>query len=148
MWFKKKKKEKYPVRDVAIEEIHAAIHQYEKELSENIPLRVLIQEDGSLDLSLLAPFLKAIPKQTYYMSKETYDVFTEDEKHLAEVLDIVQRAVDQYIYQTNSLPIIDHDPYQKVNFFKLEQLGLIKERPDIDFYISDLEHLVTMKKPD
>ncbi len=80
------------------------------------------------------------------MSKETYDLFEEEERHIAVALDQVQRALDQYIAQKKSLPIIDHDPYRKVSFFKLEQLNLIQERPEIDFFITDQEYLVTTKK--
>ncbi|WP_066186982.1 MULTISPECIES: DUF3939 domain-containing protein [Gracilibacillus] len=150
MWFKKQPKEdtKYPQRDISIKELQQAIQQFEQDLPSHIPLRVLINEDRSLDYSLLTPFLKAIPNQPYYMSKETYELFPEEEKHLAVALDQVQRAVDQYILQTNTLPVIDYDPYRKVNFFKLEQLDLIDQRPDIDFYITDLENLITMEKPE
>ncbi|WP_208590431.1 DUF3939 domain-containing protein [Gracilibacillus suaedae] len=149
MWFKKKRKEakKFPTRDISLEEVRSAIHEYSRDLPPNIPLKILIKDDLSLDYTLLAPILKAIPSKKYYMSKETYDLFEEEDKHIAQALDLVQQAVDQYIAQKNELPIIDHDPYHRVNFFKLEQLNLINERPEMDFYITDQEQLVTTIKP-
>ncbi|MDX8045738.1 DUF3939 domain-containing protein [Gracilibacillus sp. S3-1-1] len=149
MWFKKRKdkKEKFPTKAISLEEVRSAIHTYSKDLPPNIPLKILIQDDLSLDYTLLAPILKAIPEKNYYMSKETYDLFEEEDKHIAHALDQVQQAVDQYIAQTKELPVIDHDPYRKVNFFKLEQLNLINERPEMDFYITDQEQLVTTEKP-
>ncbi|UOQ86562.1 DUF3939 domain-containing protein [Gracilibacillus salinarum] len=151
MWFKKKKtaKEKtYPIKDISLEEVRHAIHAFSKELPADIPLKIVAKDDLSLDYSLLAPFLKGIPEKNYYMSKETYDLFEEEEKHIPLALDQIQHAVDQYIAQTNELPVIDHDPYRKVNFFKLEKLKLIEERPEMDFYITDQEQLVTTVKPE
>lgn len=153
MWFKKKKKEKqkeekFPIKDLSLEEVRYAIREYSRTLPPNVPLKVIINEDLSIDYTLLAPILKAIPKKKYYMSKETYDLFEEGEKHIAEELDYVQRAVDSYIDQKKELPIIDYDPDRKVNFYKLQQLGLINERPKRDFYITDQEELVTTKKPE
>ncbi|WP_244535097.1 DUF3939 domain-containing protein [Gracilibacillus kekensis] len=149
LWFKKKKKEaeKFPVKEVSFEEIKYAVHEYSRDLAPNIPLKILVKDDLSLDYTLLAPILKAIPDKTYYMSKETYDLFEEEDKHIAYALDTVQRAVDNYIAQKKELPIIDYDPYRKVSFHKLEQLKLIDERPEMDFYITDEEQLVTTIKP-
>ncbi|WP_163537114.1 DUF3939 domain-containing protein [Gracilibacillus sp. YIM 98692] len=149
-WFMKKKKhhqEKYPVKDISYHELKRAIRTFSKDLPPKIPLKVIINDDLSIDYTLLAPILKAIPKDTFYMSKETYEIFEEKDLPIAIALDQVQQAVDQYLAQKNELPVIDHDPYQKVNFFKLEQLQLIQERPDMDFYITDQENLVTTKKP-
>ncbi|PWU67769.1 MULTISPECIES: DUF3939 domain-containing protein [Gracilibacillus] len=151
MWrkilLKKKPEDKHPVKEISYAQMKKAIQEYSLELPKNIPLQVLIKDDLSVDHTLLLPYLKAIPKKTFYMSKETYDLFEEEERHIAVALDQVQRAVDQYIAQKKSLPIIDHDPYRKVSFFKLEQLNLIQERPEIDFFITDQEYLVTTKKP-
>lgn len=152
MWFKKKKKEKkektLPKKDLSLDEVRYAIHEYSRELPPNVPLKIIIKDDLSIDYTLLAPLLKAIPEKTYYMSKETYDLFEEEEKHIAHALDLVQRAVDNYIAQKKELPIIDYDPYRKVSFFKLEQLNLIDERLEMDFYITDQEQLVTTVKPE
>ncbi|MRG86964.1 DUF3939 domain-containing protein [Salinibacillus xinjiangensis] len=151
MWRKNKKenqaKATYPIRSVTIDELRQAIRQYGDQLHSNVPLSVIIKDDLTLDYSLLAPFLKCIPQETYYMSKETYELFPESQKQLAMDLDLIQRAVDQYIEQTKEVPVIDGDPYEKVSYFKLEKLNLLPRRPDQAFYITDEEFLVTYTKP-
>lgn len=152
MWFlRKRKKEdkKYPIKSISYEEIRDAIREYGKNLPDNVPLGVIIQDNLEIDYQLLAPFLKAVPKEKYYMSKETYEIFPEEEKHIAVAVDTIQRAVDQYVDIKKELPVIDDDPYRRVSYHKLEQLKLLDERPNpiIDFYITDEEYLITRKKP-
>lgn len=57
MRFKKKEKEakKFPIKDISFEEIKYAVHEYSRELPPNIPLKILIKDDLSLDYTLLAP---------------------------------------------------------------------------------------------
>ena len=117
-----------------------------KQLKDGIHLSIIIKDDLTIDYELLGPYLKAIPKETYYMSKETYEIFPEEKKKLAEEIDMVQRAVDKYMSITKELPVIDGDPYHKVSYFKLEKLNLIAYRPDTTFYITDEEFLITYKK--
>ncbi len=153
MWSKKKKddtrenqKATYPTRNVSIHELRQAIEKYTKELKDGIPLSIIIKDDLTIDYELLAPYLQAVPIEKYYMSKETYEIFPEEQKSLAEEMDMVQKAVDQYMKITKELPVIDGDPYQKVSYFKLEKLKLIPHRPDETFYITDEEFLITYKK--
>ena len=132
MWFFRKRKKKevkqYPVKSISYEEIREAIREYGKTLPNNVPLGVIIQDNLEIDYQLLSPFLKAVPKERYYMSKETYEIFTEEEKHIAEAIDKIQRAVDQYVDIKKELPVIDDDPYRKVSYHKLEQLQLLEKR--------------------
>lgn len=153
-WKKKKNKEKLPagpnhlpVRDISLDELRAAVHQYADSLPGGVNLSVVINEDLTINYDLLAPFLKAVPKQTYYMSRETYEIFEEKDKKLAEELDMVQKAVDKYMQQKNQLPVIDGDPYHRVSYLKLEKLDLLPYRPDRDFYVTDEEFLITHRKP-
>ena len=152
MWFFRKRKKKevkqYPVKSISYEEIREAIREYGKTLPNNVPLGVIIQDNLEIDYQLLSPFLKAVPKERYYMSKETYEIFTEEEKHIAEAIDKIQRAVDQYVDIKKELPVIDDDPYRKVSYHKLEQLQLLEKRPSIDFYITKEEYLITRQKPE
>ncbi len=152
MWekYKKKKeikKKEYPIKDISFDEVQKAIQLFSRELPKHIPLSVIVNDDLTLDYHLLAPILKGIPKETYYMSKETYDLFEEKDYELAKNLDEVQRAVDKYMDITDELPIISGDPYRKISFHKLHQLNLLKDRPNRDFYITDQEFLVTSEKP-
>ncbi|QST00753.1 DUF3939 domain-containing protein [Pontibacillus sp. ALD_SL1] len=150
MWWnkKKKKQEQLEIKDLPLSQVRKAIHEFTDHLPDGVELRTVINEDLTLDYNLLAPYLKGIPKNTYYMSKETYELFEEKDHQLALDLDHIQRAVDHYIKQNKELPIIENDPYFKVNYFKLEKAGLIHERPERDFYITDDEHMITYKRPE
>ncbi len=143
---KSSKKVTHPIKEIPLNEIKKAIREYSNTLPNTVPLSVLIHEDNRINVELLTPFLKAIPHKPFYMSKETYEVFEENNKHLAHYLDKIQRAVDAYIAQEKKLPIIDNDPYNKVSYYKLERLGLIDQRPPLDFYLTDEENLITIEK--
>ncbi|WP_067840167.1 DUF3939 domain-containing protein [Amphibacillus sediminis] len=150
MWnpFKLKKKEPhYPVINVSLGELKHAIHEYTTKLPDDVPLSTLINEDLSINYQKLAPILKGIPIKTYYMSTETYEIFDEEDKHLAEAFDDVQRAVDRYIDLTNDIPVIHGDPYFKISYHKLAKQGLLDYRPHVEFYLSKHEHLITTKRP-
>ncbi|KGP72134.1 DUF3939 domain-containing protein [Pontibacillus yanchengensis] len=158
MWGRKKRNDKkkntpqaskkdLPKRDVSIFEIRQAIQRFTSHLPDGVELQTIINEDNTINYELLSPFLEAIPNETYYMSKETYEVFEEKDKQLAFDLDHIQQAIDKYMKQTKELPIIDGDPYNKVNYFKLERLGLITYRPNYTFYITDDEFLITYEAP-
>ncbi|MFG6116232.1 DUF3939 domain-containing protein [Halobacillus sp. MO56] len=154
MWKKKKKTkspskptEVYEERSISIHEVRKAVNAYASQLPKGVELSVIIKEDLTIDYDLVAPFLKGIPIETYYMSRETYEIFPEEEKQLAIDLDNVQRAVDQYMKATKELPIIENDPYKRVSYYKLETLKLLPYRPDRDFYITDEEFLITYQSP-
>lgn len=149
MWslFKKKKQRVYPAKDISLHELKQGIRQYMNDLPNEVPLSTLINDDLTINYQELAPYLNAIPIQTYYMSKETYDIFDENQHHLAENLDYIQRAVDQYINLTNELPVIHGDPYLKVSYHKLMKRGLITYRPTHEFFIDPKDHLINYKKP-
>lgn len=141
------KKKSYPTIDISLTELKHAIHEYGMQLPKEIPLSILIKDDLSIDYQLLAPILKGIPKEIYYMSHETYEIFEAKDRQLAVDFDNVQRAVDNYIQQTKELPVIHGDPYHRVSYHKLEQLGLLHYRPHQPFYITDEEHLITNQRP-
>ncbi|MFD1017786.1 DUF3939 domain-containing protein [Thalassobacillus hwangdonensis] len=152
MWKRKKQKKseekiEYEKRSIPIEEVRKAIHQYAAQMPDGVPLSVIIHEDLTIDYDLLSPYLNGIPTETYYMSKETYELFPEQDYQLAKDLDTVQRAVDHYIKSTKEVPVIDDDPSKRVSFFKLEREHLLPYRPGRDFYITDEEFLVTYKAP-
>src|SRR5690606_21322940 len=72
------KKENYPVRSVSIHELRQAVENFAKQLKDGIHLSIIIKDDLTIDYELLGPYLKAIPEETYYMSKETYEIFPEE----------------------------------------------------------------------
>ncbi|MFC0523539.1 DUF3939 domain-containing protein [Pontibacillus salicampi] len=157
MWGRKKKKETkdhsrdkkqdLPMRDISLYELRQAIQSFTANLPEGIELQTIINTDNTIDYHFLAPYLKAIPHQTYYMSRETYDVFEDKDRQIAIDLDRIQQAVDKYVQQNSELPIIEGDPYRKVNFFKLERAGLLTERPDRAYYITKDEYMITYQQP-
>ncbi len=154
MWKKKRQKDQskqeqsLEVKELSLDQVRKAIHKYADDKPTEIPLSVLINHDLTLDYQLLAPYLHGIPRHRYYMSRETYELFTEEDKQLAYDIDAVQHAVDQYMQQTQETPVIENDPYKKINYFKLEGLGLLPERPERDFYLTNEEFMITYKKPD
>ncbi|WP_281975435.1 DUF3939 domain-containing protein [Halobacillus litoralis] len=154
VWKRKKKKsnnrdqEPLEIRDLSIHDVRKAIHSYADDKPGEVPLSVLIKKDLTLDYDLLAPYLQAIPKQPFYMSRETYELFEEQDRDLAIEIDLVQHAVDQYMKQTKEPPIIDNDPYKRINYYKLERLHLLQNRPSRDFYLTNEEFMITYKKPE
>ncbi|MYL30588.1 MULTISPECIES: DUF3939 domain-containing protein [Halobacillus] len=153
MWKRKKKssptskKQTLEVRDLSIHDVRKAVHAFADHKPGDVPLSVLINQDLTLDYDLLAPYLDGLPEKNYYMSRETYELFEEDDLDLAQDLDLVQYAVDQYMKLTQELPIIDHDPYKRINYYKLEKHDLLQRRPNRDFYLTDEEFMITYKKP-
>ncbi|CQR47020.1 hypothetical protein BN1058_01309 [Paraliobacillus sp. PM-2] len=141
------KKQEYSTIDISLEDLKHAIHEYGMQLPDEIPLSVLVKDDLTIDYKLLAPILKGIPNKTYYMSRETYEIFEEKDKQLAIDYDNVQRAVDSYMQQTKELPIIHGDPFKRVSYHKLEKLNLLNYRPHREFYITNEEHLITNQRP-
>lgn len=142
-----KKEPEYPIVNVSMTELKQAIQKYTEDLTGDIPLSSLINEDLTIDYQKLAPYLKKIPIQTYYMSIETYQVFDEDEKQLAQDHDNIQKAVDQYFKLTGELPVIHGDPYLKVSYHKLMKKKLIDYRPHAEFFLNKKDHLITTKRP-
>ncbi|MGI8314487.1 DUF3939 domain-containing protein [Halobacillus mangrovi] len=154
MWKRKKKQQhknkeqSLEVRDLSIHEVRKAVHAYADDKPSEVPLSVLIKEDLTLDYELLSPYLHAVPEKNYYMSRETYELFEEEDQDLAREIDQVQRAVDHYMKETQELPVIDNDPFKRINYYKLERLGLLPNRPNRDYYMTREEFMVTYQKPD
>lgn len=83
----------------------------------------------------------------FYMSKETYDILEEDEKEIAMVIDIVQKAVDVYVKGHKQFPMLQYDPINRVNYYQLLQAHCLDAQPDIELYITNYDGLVTHRKP-
>jgi hypothetical protein len=140
---KKEKKEELPVIDVSLEEVRQVIKESANTLPIGISMRTFINDDHSIDFSLLKPFLKGIPKQTFYMSKETFEIFEEQE--LAEDIDRVQRAVDQYIYEKEKMPIVVGDPERKLSYFLIKDY--LRQQPNTSLYLDVNDNMVTYRRP-
>lgn len=149
-WLKNKKgkgKQQYEEVDISLEQLRQAIRAWEDAQPKGVYRSILVEEDNRINTDLLLPYLSGKPKQTYYMSKSTYETFEEKEKEIAQLLDRVQAAVDKYIRIEEGLPIIDFDADKRVNYFLLESKGYLKETPPITLYLTDDENMITHRKP-
>ncbi|WP_042356579.1 DUF3939 domain-containing protein [Bacillus rubiinfantis] len=140
------KTKSFPLIEVSIDDIRKAIRQFSEQLPKGVFRTILVKDDNSIDFEQLAPILGGIPAKKFYMSKETYDLFEEDEKDIPQAMDIVQKAVDLYVKEHNELPMLPFDPQRRVNYYVLLQDKYLKEAPDIQFYITELDGLITHRK--
>lgn len=140
----KKQSKPFARLDLTHQDVREAINQYEATLAElGLNRTVLIQDDHQINFELMASFLGGIPTKKFYMSRETYEIFEEEDKHIPVCLDVVQRAVDDYIITNNKLPVIDNCCNRRVNFDLLINNHNLKEKPSIPIFISDQQDLVT-----
>lgn len=137
----------WPEIDVTVEDVRKAIRGYSDQLPKGVYRTILVYDDHSIDFEQLAPTLKGIPTKKFYMSKETYDIFEENEKEIAITLDKVQNAVDLYVKEHKQFPMLPYDPLNRVNYYQLMQAHCLDVHPAIELYITDYDGLVTHKKP-
>ncbi|MBT2691916.1 DUF3939 domain-containing protein [Bacillus sp. ISL-55] len=139
--------EGWPIIETSVEEIKNAVRIYSEQLPKGVYRTILVKEDHSIDVEQIAPILKGIPSRNFYMSKETYDIFEEDEKHLAQTIDKVQKAVDLYVMEHKEYPMLPYDPTKRVNYYQLLKAHCLDTQPEIELYITNYDGLVTHKKP-
>ncbi len=142
------KEEDVPIIDIDIDDVRKAVRQFSNQLPKGVYRTILVNEDNSIDFHQLIPILGGIPAKKFYMSKETYDLFEENEKHIPQAMDMVQRAVDLYVKEHKEYPMLSFDPERRVNYYQLVQENYLKTTPDIQFYITDLDGLITHIKPE
>ncbi|MGG3471206.1 AtpZ/AtpI family protein [Neobacillus pocheonensis] len=137
----------YPVIEVSMDEVRKAVREFSDSLPKGVYRTILVLEDNSIDFKHLAHLLGGIPSKKYYMSKETYDLFEENEKQIPIEMDLVQKAVDQYVKEHKEFPMLKFDPHHRVNYYQLLQEHYLKTPPETQFYITDLDGLITHIKP-
>lgn len=137
----------YPAIDVTLDQVRKAIREFSDNLPKGVYRTILVLEDNSIDFKQLAHILKGIPSKKFYMSKETYDLFEENEKKIPVEMDMVQKAVDQYVKERKEYPMLKFDPQRRVNYYQLIQNHYLSALPEVQFYITDLDGLVTHIKP-
>lgn len=138
----------YPIIDLTVEQVRKAIRTFTDQLPKGVYRTILVKEDNEIDFNQLAHILGGLPSEKFYMSKETYDLFTENEKLIAYEVDVVQKAVDQYVKENKTFPVLPYDPLKRINYFELMQKNLLKTEPQTQFYLTDLDGMVTHIKPD
>jgi hypothetical protein len=82
------------------------------------------------------------------MSKETYDLFEEKDKKIPAEMDKVQKAVDLFVKERKEYPMLRFDPNRRVNYYQLLQEKYLKSAPETQFYITELDGLITHIKPE
>jgi hypothetical protein len=145
---KSAKSKNYPIIDISIDQVRKAIRAFSDRLPKGVYRTILVKDDNEIDFNQLAHILGGLPSEKFYMSKETYDLFTENEKLIAFEMDLVQKAVDQYVKENNHFLILPFDPLRRINYFELIQKHLLKSQPQTQFYLTDLDGMVTHIKPD
>ncbi|WP_286231173.1 DUF3939 domain-containing protein [Neobacillus mesonae] len=138
----------YPTIDVTLDDVRMAIRKFSERLPKGVYRTILVEDDHSIDFHQLAPILGGIPTKKFYMSKETYDLFEEDERHIPPAMDMVQKAVDLYVEERKEFPMLSYDPQRRVNYYQLLQEKYLKAAPEIQFYITELDGLITHNRPE
>ena len=137
----------WPTINPTLNEVREAIRIFSGDLPKGINRNILINHDNSIDFNKLAPYLKGIPNRPFYMSKETYDIFAEEDKDIPPLIDKVQRAVYAFYKKHNEYPIMLYDPYRTVNYFQLVQGNYLFEHPKVPLYVTENNGLITHMKP-
>lgn len=151
-FFKSKKKNHKPdddkfKDDITKEDVIKAVRKFSDNLPDGTYRTILVNEDYSIDFSQLLRYLPRKPTQKFYMSKETYEIFEEHDSHIPPLMDKVQKAVDAYVHEKKEYPLLPYDNLRRVNGYLLVQEHLLEEVPNIDFYITSYDGLVTHVKP-
>lgn len=77
------------------------------------------------------------------MSRETFEIFEEEDRLVPYYLDMVQTAVDNYISDTGKLPLIEDAWLPEVHYRLLATQSYLKETPPFPLYITDEEMMLT-----
>ncbi|WML43251.1 DUF3939 domain-containing protein [Neobacillus sp. PS3-40] len=141
-----KKTENLPIIDVTLEEVRQAVREFSDNLPNGVYRTILVQDDNSIDFKQLTHILGGIPSRSFYMSKETYELFEEGDKLIPFEMDLVQRAVDQYVKDKKEYPILLFDPYRKVSYNQLISQHYLKSPPKTQFYVSNSDGMITNHK--
>lgn len=137
----------FPIVDVTIDQVRKSVRQFSDNLPKGVYRTIMVQDDNSIDFKQLANILGGIPSKNYYMSKETYDIFEEKDKKIPTEMDMVQKAVDLFVKERKEYPMLRFDPTRRVNYYQLLQEKYLKSAPETQFYISELDGLITHIKP-
>lgn len=144
MLFKRTKKQ--PKSDhvtVTLPQVKQAIRKFEEDMPGPINRTALILEDKRIDMSRLKRYLGGVPERNFYMSRETYEIFEEEDKLVPYYLDLVQAAVDSYISDTGKLPLLEDTWLPEVHYRLLSTESYLKETPPFPLYITDEEMMLT-----
>ncbi|WP_096439701.1 DUF3939 domain-containing protein [Alteribacter populi] len=151
MWFKRKKggnnrKERKDVEmiHVTVEDMRIAVNTYANQLDSDVSLRTIIKDNHEIDNEPLTDFLGGRPDRSFYMAKETFEIFEDPE--YPKWIDLCQIACDQYFLETGEEPVLAGDPARKLNYLKVKDY--LKEKPPFDLYLHSHDRMVTHRMPE
>ncbi|EOS56896.1 DUF3939 domain-containing protein [Paenibacillus barengoltzii] len=145
-WFKKRKPKQVTIPTaikVTLDEVRRAVLRYEADMPEGINRLSLLLPDGSLDMKRLSRYLGGVTDQRFYLSRETYEIFPEEERDIPYYLDMVQAAVDHYVEERGKLPVLEDSRQLEVDYRLLVREHYLKEMPPFPLYVTDQEMLLT-----
>lgn len=150
-WRRKKSRkpllaEPKPAIHVTLEQVKKAVLQYEADMPKGIMRTSLLLPDGSLELSRLSRYLGGESDQKFYLSRETYEIFEEEDREIPYYLDLVQVAVDDYVEERGKLPVMGNSQHNQVDVRLLKDQHYLKELPPFPLYITDQEMLLTHRR--
>lgn len=144
---KKTEAENIPPINATLDDVRHAVRIFSKQLPKGVYRTILVGDDNQIDFTQLIPILGGMPAKKFYMSKETYDLFEEKDKQIPFEMDTVQKAVDQFVKEHHRFPVLEYDPLRRINYFALCQEHYLKSKPQITFYLTDLDGMITHIKP-
>lgn len=136
-----------PKISVTLPQVKKLVHQFEQQLPKGINRTVLLGSDNEIRFDLLSPYMEGAPDRKFYMSRQTFEIFDEEHRHIPTWLDIVQQAVDDYIDEKSAAPTIPGDSNRKISYPLLLNAYFLKSKPPLDFYLTDEEGLITHRLP-
>ncbi|MCG7407380.1 DUF3939 domain-containing protein [Paenibacillus sp. ACRRX] len=139
----KNKNYEYEEVVVTLKDVKRAMLAWEHDMPEQMIRTQLLREDQSIDLYRLRRYLGGISNQKFYMSRFTYQIFEEQDKHIPRYLDMVQAAVDDYMDENTQLPVVNGTRNRQVHYDKLIQGHYLNELPNIPLYVTTEEFLLT-----
>lgn len=136
--------------DVTLPQLRQAIHEYEQTLPKGVNRTVLLDDHQEIDTKRLKQQLAGIPKQRFFMSKETFHIVPEDERDVIYEMDQVQRALDLYMDEKKKLPLRKFQNALQLDLMRLREGGYLKTLPKRPYYVVDETLIVSLepKEPD
>ncbi|MFA9559240.1 DUF3939 domain-containing protein [Evansella sp. AB-rgal1] len=133
------KSKEIPIVTVTIDDVRKAVNDYASNLPKGVSLRSIVLDTHEIDFNLLHTHLGGKPDKNFYMSKETFEIFEEQE--YPKYIDLCQIACDQYFLEKGEYPITPGDPYQQISYFKLKDY--LTKKPPFDLYLHAKDRMVT-----
>lgn len=131
--------------DITLPQLRQAIHEYEQTLPKGINRTVLLDDEQEIDTERLKHQLSGIPKQRFFMSKETFHIVPETDRDVIYEMDQVQRALDLYMDQEKKLPLRKFQDTLQLDLMRLRETGYLKVLPKRPYFVVDESLIVSLE---